>query len=226
MPNLLCQLAGLDFVAECRKARCADDRITKWVRSADAKHFVRMLLDWRKADVLLQLDYAERQRCHWGLLRVQDGLLHLQRGAYRTALRTCDQILMDNQPIEGVLELKGIRAFAQWRLGDWTGARQSFANLLPLVEHFIRYGCVYSNRALEEQCFNVCRVYIEVCVDDLQLMPIDLAEHLASEWNISRVNGWLKDVRIPIPNPQDWLLAQMRIAMQSGSPGTVQIWSG
>jgi hypothetical protein len=50
-------------------------------------------------------------------------------------------------------------------------------------------------------------MYIEVCVDDLQLMSPELARLKGMHWEIKRANELLK--RLKHPNPQDWFLAQL-----------------
>lgn len=211
-PNLLRQLAGLDSISAAKypEPRCAEKLIEDWIRYApiDTQGLIRSLLDWRKADALLHLNYADRQGdCHAGFPTVRDGLLHVQRGAYQTALRILEHLPIDNQPIERVLEIKGVQAFAHWRLGRWKNAREILSGLLRVVESLIMDESAFSNEALQEQCFNVCRVYIEVCVDDLQLMPPELARRRSMDWDIKRANELLK--RLHHPNPQDRLLAQI-----------------
>jgi hypothetical protein len=210
-PNLLRQLAGLSPapLREYSDPRCAEQLIRDWIDTApvDAKQLIRSLLKWRKADGLLHLRHAEHGGCHSGILSVSDASLHLQRGAYRTAFRICSALPLAGQQLERVLEIKSSQAFALWRLGSWTLARLSLAACLPLVEKVIIEKGAFTTQAVEEWCFNICRVYIEVCTDDLQLMPPHLACSMARQWKVDLAHTLLK--QLAHPNPQDSFLAEI-----------------
>jgi hypothetical protein len=105
------------------------------------------------------------------------------------------------------LDAKSGQTFALWRLGQWRNARENSCALLPLVKDLVQRGYTLSDKLLEEYCFNICRVYIEICVDDLQLMPSNLIIRMAQEWDIDVANELLS--KLHHPNPQDHLLAQI-----------------
>lgn len=176
--------------------------------------FLTSIFQWRNAKVLAHLQSA--QHFSQKISSVELVKLHAQNGVYITALCGARSVKRKLGSSDDIYELC---AFALWRLGCFGLARWVLSKSVAVIldhEQSSTFG-----DAAQRAC-NL-RLYIEICLDLLQLMPPALCLRMAEHWRLKQVDDALSN--LAITSPQDNLLTrieQLHLRWLLGAPVTFE----